>query len=83
MQELLDFAALVPVFQRLLWLVVEFAEGVFGITDRFDDHIQGLTHCISHDILRVLSFPGTDEAFGPPFCFGLPCLPLARSLHMR
>jgi hypothetical protein len=66
MQELLDFPALIPVLQRLLWLVIEFAKGVFGITNRLDDRIQGLTHCISHGILRVLSFPGTDEAFGPP-----------------
>src|ERR1044071_2397940 len=53
-EELFDLAPLVTVLQRFLGLVVELSEGVFGVTKRFDDRIQGLTHCIFHDSLHVL-----------------------------
>ena len=42
----LYFSALVPMLQRLLWLIIHFTERVLGIADSFSDDFQRFGHTL-------------------------------------
>jgi hypothetical protein len=61
MQVLSNLPALVTVLQGFLWLVIDFAEGVFGISNSFTDDFQRFGHSL---VSFVQVSPGVKDANG-------------------